>query len=75
MAGEILHCGTPEIEDVPLTSDTHDVCDIYTRQFEYREEFLEYQAQLRQRQENFARARQAAVKNYKAELQALNDSR
>lgn len=71
-AGEVYSCGIPDYDLVDVDDpQTHDVCDIYTRQIQYRDDYLAYKDSLLERQENFARARRAALANYQAQLDAL----
>lgn len=77
-AGEVVACGIPQSADDPeiyVSTETADFCDYYQRQLAYREENLKLKQQLKARQESFAAPRRAAIKQYEADLKALNQSR
>lgn len=72
-AGEVLACGVPDYETVQTSDDKfHGFCDIYQRQLDYRQERLAYIESLKQRQENFAKARKAAYEQYKKDLDKMH---
>ncbi|MCB1563941.1 MAG: hypothetical protein KDJ75_10235 [Alphaproteobacteria bacterium] len=76
--GKIVQCGEPLKGEGIGTVETdpgQDYCNIYERQLAYREERLKYKADLEERRENYHAPRREAYKNYKADLEALNETR
>ncbi len=67
------NCGVPK--GFVLGTETVGHCDIYQRQLAYREESLEMKRIMEERQENFAEPRREAIKQYEADLEALNEKR
>lgn len=71
-AQAVYSCGVPDVYTVEKSDpDTHDMCDIYTRQLDYRLERLALKEEMQERQENYAIARRIALKNYKKKLAAI----
>lgn len=71
-ANEVYSCGVPDYELVsPTDEESHAVCDIYTRQIQYRDEHIEFKESMIERQENFAKVRRIALENYRRQLDAL----
>ncbi|MCD8497618.1 MAG: hypothetical protein LRZ85_05760 [Alphaproteobacteria bacterium] len=74
-AQETYECGVP---DNPMLEKTDDpelwrYCDYYTRRFQYIEEQKRFRQQLDERRANYVRYREAAVNNYKDELELYYD--
>lgn len=71
---EIVNCGIPDTAILDTTV-TQDYCDIYQRRFDYRLEDAAFKHLLQERQRNFNADRKAIIQNYKANLEALNNTR
>jgi len=71
-AQAVYSCGIPDSYNVDkVDPDTHDICDIYTRQLDYRLERLALKEEMEERRENYAIARRTAIANYKKNLAAI----
>jgi len=66
-------CGVPSAVDINTDALPH--CDIYHRQFAYREEALKLEKKMKERQENFAAPRREALKRYEEDMKKLNTER
>lgn len=66
-------CGLPEPAELNTAAQPH--CDIYQRQFAYREEALKLRELMEERQENYARPRREAIERYEKDLEELNKQR
>jgi|GEM_PF-4506697 len=68
-AQAVRSCGPIDRYDIErVDPDTHDMCDIYARQLDYRLERLRLKEQIEARRENYAIARRNALANYKEAL-------
>lgn len=68
-AQAVYSCGVPESYSVDKADpDTHDMCDIYARQLEYRLERLALKEEMEERRENYTIARRVALERYKKNL-------
>ena len=69
--GETYQCGVPDAPKLEKTDDPEfwRYCDYYARRFAYAQEQKEFRTQLDQRRENYARYRETAIRQYKADLE------
>lgn len=72
-AGEPVFCGQPE--DVNISTEGGDFCDIHSRRIAYRREAIKLKGQMQERAKNFAAPRQAAYEQYLKDLEALDEER
>ncbi|MCD8563347.1 MAG: hypothetical protein LRY54_04805 [Alphaproteobacteria bacterium] len=70
-AGETYQCGVPDTPKLEKTEDPEfwRYCDYYARRFAYAREQKEFRQQLDQRRKNYARYRETAIRQYKADLE------
>ena len=72
--GDVQACGDTYKAKLDTDPENH-FCDIYSRQFAYREEALKFKKMLKERQDNFDAPAAQARKTYQANMDALNASR
>ena len=71
--GSVVQCGDPGRDVRGVNTDPPQrYCDIYQRQLSYKEEADTLSAQLKERQENFARPRNEAYRIYQEDLEVLH---
>ncbi len=65
----------PAASNYDLSTDPETkLCDIYSRQLQYRENAVGFRDQLHERAQKFAAPRQAAYQAYRQELEAMHES-
>ena len=72
-ASEFISAGHSSTYDLPISSPVP-VHDIYTRQFEYREEAQKLRRQILARAEDFAETRAAVYAQYRRKLDAYHET-
>ncbi len=72
-AQESAFCGAPKEASLDTKAEGH--CDLFQRQFAYRDESLKLNELMKERQENFAAPRRAALEQYEEGLKDLNATR
>ena len=70
IAQDTYNCGIPVEENI--SPDALPYCDMHQRRLAYREEAIKLEKQMKERAENFAAPRRAALEQYQRDIEALN---
>lgn len=72
-AAEIYECGKATSFELNTETDVG-FCDMYTRQFAYRDDAIEFRKDIMKRAINFAKPSKKASQQYKEDIEKLHDS-